>query len=683
MQDTSSGLVTPDQVVVETPPLELPIQDDVVLAALEFAETRGKTVREKYNIDARTKENIDFYKGNQIDPSQLDTGFQMAHVDNVVRQDLENKIKLATGHMPDIFVSPPDNQDFNVEWARDIQNFIRDRLDSGTNKRLLKNGLRKLDLELIAILKVRWKYLEKDFCFELIDSRDVLFGEGARIYDDGYTIDGTDVVFHYVEEPTQQVMNTFKPKAGELRELLQAKGDIPSRIRYTEAHFRWVDRNGKSSEGVVWRYDRLILGKMRTPYYDYDNPQINYFDRPRKPFIILSYTNLGDTVYETTTDFEQGKPINRIINKRRRQITEIADRSVPKMVFTANAMTKEQARNINPSPNEAIILNGDEADVNKAFASIPVTPPSPFLYNDLLDLRGRIDSIFSTHGQTRGEIVGSANQSGLSKQISREGDLITSDDLGQVVLERCVGEMAGWVMQLMRQFFDDDRPPARVTNSDGETDFVELTRQKIETDIQVVVKASSNDKQIRRADALQLLEAKAIDPYSLLEDLDVPAPRERFRRLMAFIQAQQSGDFTQYADVVGVDLDSAMATAEDAQRDIDILLTGQNVRIRMPSEAYVSTLSAFTHSPEFNSSDVSEEARQAVRGHIQRLREYVAKKADEQQQTAGTDSQQMVAGQPRPPQADTGAAFAAPQQGSPLIQALQNRNVNAITSQMG
>lgn len=674
MDPQSSNLVTPDEIVVQTAPLFLPISDEVILQTLNEAETQGKTLRQKLNIDKRSHENTEFWRGNQVDATRLDARYQMAHVDNVVRQDLENKIKLATGHMPDIFVAPPDKQDFNMEAARDIQVYLRDRFTGSVTKRIIKNGLRKLDLDLIAVIKARYDQKQKRSVYELVNGRDILFGEGSTVYEDGYTIDGTEVIFHYVNEATQQVLNTFPAKAQELLGALSSDGkQIPSRIRYTEAHFRWYDTKGNINEGVVWRYGPLLLGKMKEPYFDYDNPSLNYFDRVRKPFILFSYSNLGESVYEATTDFEQGIPINRIINRRRRQITEIADRSVPKLAFLGGAMTAELAANINPSPNEAVILSdgygGD--DIKQAMAVIPATPPNPILYNDLVDLRGRVDSIFATHGTTRGEAK-TAGESGVSKQISREGDLVTSDDIVDIVVERVINEMAAWEMQFSRLFHDDDRPPLRITDREGDTEYVELNRQKIETDIQVVVKASSTDKQVRRADALQMLTAKAIDPYSLFEDLDVNNPKERMRRLMAFIKSQQTGDYTAYMDILGIDMETPFATEEDADRDIDILANGQQVMLRLPSEKYVSTFMQLVKSPEFNT-QYNEFSKTMIQNHVKRLQLLVDDEIAKREAVAGADSQQLAGMPPggQPPQSDMAGAFQPQQQPNPLTAALQ------------
>jgi hypothetical protein len=637
------GLATPDQIIVQQTPLSLPLSDDMILQTLSFAEQRGKSVRSQLRIDERTSTNVNFWKGQQVASIGLDTRYQEMHVDNVSRQNLENKIKLATGHTPDIFCVPPDRQGFNTEAANHLQAYMRDRFDNSTNKRLLKNGLRKMDLEFIAVIKPRWDALHQRSVFELVDSKNLLFGEGSRVYEDGFTIEGTHILFHYVEEETQQVLNRFPKKAQELLSLLGAQGkEIPSRITYTEAHFDWYDQQGNCNQGVACRYGTLILDSFKQPYYNYENKQVNYFDRARKNFILFSYANLGESPYESTTDFEQMIPLNRIINRRRRQITEISDRAVPKLGFVGGAMTKELAENISPNPNEAIILDENYSgdDIRKAMFIIPGTPPSPILYQDLLDLRGRANSITSTHGTTTGENP-AASQSGVSKQISREGDLVTSDDIVDVTLERIIFEMASWEMQFLRLFRDNDRPPYRITNGEGETQYVELNREKIETDIQVTVKASSMDKQTRRADAIQLLGAQAIDPYTLLEDLDVPNPRERLRRLVAFLNAMRSGSLDGYMEQLGIDPETPFATAEDAARDISILQTGNEVMAQMPGESYVAAFQTLIKSPEFqdpSSEKFTPYAKQLIMMHVMKLKMLVdqaAQKAQQQSQQQG------------------------------------------------
>lgn len=645
----SQTTATYDHVTVENPPLFLPIPDDQLLAVLNEAEIRAKQDYNSSGVEGRASGNIKFWGGDQVDQGRLNVQYQMAHVDNASFRQLENQIKLAVSKMPDIFATPPDDEEFNMEAARDIQQWLRERIDSNTIKRLLKDGLRMMNLGLTAVIKPRWNYINNDFTFELVDQSAMRFSQGSKIPQDGFTIDETDITFQYVEEPTTVVLAKFKKKSVQITQEIGrlSKGQMPARMQYTEVHFRWYDDRGRMSEGVAWRYGNVIMDAMREPYYDYDNPQNNYFDRPRKPYILFSYINLGKGIYEATTAFEQAKPLNRIINKRRRQITEISDRAVPKLAFAGDAINKETARNISPSPNEGIILNDNIDDIRKSMFLIPAAPPQPILFQDLADLHNQLDSNFATHSTTTGANGNTA--SGVSKQISREGDLVTSDDIADIVVERVVTEMTEWAMQFARLFYDDDRPALRIAQEEGDTSFVKLNRQKLETDIRIIVKGSTNDKQTRRSDALQMLTGKVTDPYTLFEDLDVPNPKERTRRLMSFIMAQQSGNWKQYLDIIGVDLETNKADEQDAQRDIEMIAQGGHPNPNTnPSESYVSTWLAYTSSPEYQ--QLSPDAKTRIQQHVAQMKQVVAQKlAAQNGGQPGQPGQPDVATQPGMP----------------------------------
>lgn len=647
-----------DHVTNDTPPLFLPIDDAKLLVLLNEAEERAKADYNNRNIEDKSTSNVKFWKGDQVDNTKLDGRYQMAHIDNVAKQNLEKQIKLAASKMPDIFVAPPDEEQYNLEAARDWQQWIRERIDTNTIKRLIKNGLRHMNLKYIGIIKPRWDYVKNDFTFDLIDPKDMRFSKGSKIIEDGFTIDGVEITFQYIEDPTTVFLAKFKKKKDQLSAEIgiQNKGNMPSTIQYTECHFRWFDDQGRMSEGTAWRYGNVIADSMKEPYYEYDKPELNYFDRPRKPYILMSYLNLGESVYESSTAFEDAIPVNRVINKRRRQITEISDRAVPKMAFSGKALTKEQASNISSSPNEGILMSDTIDDVRKGVFVIPATPPNPILFSDLQGLYQRAADIFSVGGTNSAQNGNTA--SGVSKQISREDDLVTSDDIVGIVIERVVTEMAAWAAQFARLFYDDDRPPMRTTNEEGDTHFTEMNRQKIETDIQVIVKGSTNDKQTRRSDALQMLTGKVTDPYTLFEDLDVPNPKERTKRLMTFISSQQGNDFTKYLDMIGVDLADNISDEKDAQQDIELLEQGgQPPAGRKPSESYVAVFSTFVNGPDFAALDPQKRAN---------VQQYIAQLQASVQQQSNQDPQGTQPGAiPGQPPAPTDPAQAL--QGAPGV----------------
>lgn len=674
--DQPTTMQTEEQVLIEHPPLHLPIDDALLIATLDEALRESLEQRKNNNIDDRSKEANNFWKGQHVNEQALDKRYQMAHVDNVIYQDLENRIMLAAGRTPDIIFTPPDRSQKSMEASQSLQSVIRERIDSNTIKRLLKDGLRNMHTDFIAVIKPRWDVHRSDFSFELLLSENVYFAKGSKVPHDGFTIDGTPIVLQWVDEPLKVVMAKFPAAAQQLLSKLamanRDKNKLPSHVRYLEAHFTWYSDNGEPIEGVAWKFQDLILDKMREPYYDWDGDK-NFFDMPHKPYILFSYQNRGRDVYETTTTVEQAIPVNRIVNKRLRQVTELADRAVPKLAFKGGLITAEMARNISSSPKEAIMLTTEVDDIRKEMAVIPAQPANRLLYEDLLANRGRIDSLFATHGTTRGENRG--EESGISKQISREGDLVTSDDIVDIVLERVVYEMACWALQFMRLYYDEDRDPVRLADKDGGVDFVKLSREVIDTGVDVVVKASTNDKQIRRSDAMQMLEAKAIDPYTLFEDLDVPNPKERLKRLLSFQMstATPGGDFKPYLKTLGIELEEGdeVAESERARADIAALKNGQQAPAdQPPTEAYLAEFIRFINGPEF--AELPPETQAMFQQHIQQLRQQLEQGEQQPQQQPGAPAEQTAPTAPSAPPA-------APPQGAPdVTAALQSRLQGAM-----
>lgn len=641
-----------DMVTQQHPTLELPIEDSRLLATLDQIEHAASIEKGRLNIDTRAKLVKDFWRGEQVDNSKVEPG-SISHVDNVTFRNTEGRIKLASGKVPDIFVSPADEKSDSIEAAKKIQKALRAKMDSSTIKRIIKKSLRNMELDLLGVIKPRWNALTGDFTFEVIKSRDMLFSAGAKIPDDGFTIDGTDVTVQYVEEPTNLVLAKFPDKSAELMSFLgtKFKGNIPARIKYTETHFTYYGDNGYPFQGVAWRYMSVLLGKMKEPYYNYEKEENNFFDRPRKPYILVSYINDDDGVYETTTSAEQLVAINRMINKRRRQISEINDRTIPKLIFKGGSYSQEQAETISVSNKQAIITkeNTEVDDLRKEVMALPAQPANPILYNDMVDLRGQADATSSTHGTVRGESQG---ESGISKQISREGDLVTSDDIVDIVVERIVQEMSAWAIQFMKLYYTDDREPISINKADDRTEFVRLNREIVTKKISLSVKASTTDAATRRANAMQMVSSKTIDPYTLMEDLDVPNPAERTKRVISFMKANAAGDFAEYLKTVDVDqeVDNDMSDAEQALTDIELIKQGIAPEVeKVPNSNYVAELMKFKNDPSF--ATLSPEAQAMFEQHMQKLRTVVEDMAQgAQQQGMGQPGGQPPMGEAPAPQ---------------------------------
>lgn len=668
MQDDPAQ-IQQEQIIDVTSVLSLPIEDADLISVINDKIKTAQEQTKKIRLDERRKLNRDFWKGKQLDLQSLDLRYQVPYIDNIIYDDLETRIALAAGRMPDIITTPSSEDDMSIKNAKDLEDFLTYRISSSMMKRLLKDALRNYHLDFTSVIKVRWdknKGENGDFVYELVRANRIGFDATATIPHDGFTAENCDLVYEWIEEPLAVVLAKF-PKAKD-KLIAQLGGSnsmnskrMASKIRYQECWFRWYSESGEMLQGTVWKYMNTVLDKTKNPYYDwggatkiaaneqgqYESGKVynNYFDQPRFPYIFLTYQNLGDSIIDDTTPVEQAIPLQRITNKRGAQITELADRVAPRYAFNGNVMTKEEARRVDPKdPSESIWLDaaGPDDDIRKGMMVTQSAPPPAVLYQDQVGLRNRIDSKFSTHGTTRGETQ--SNESGVSKQITREGDLTTADDMSDIVVERTVFEMACWALQMVKMFYNQPHM-VRFTGKDGEVLNREIHQDLVEDGLMAEVKASSVDKQTRRADAMALVQSKSIDPQTLFEDLDVDNPKERTRRVIAF----QNGPNDAYAGYMkeisgdseedgGVSANEAVMTAEQASQDLQAIASGQPVEpAGVPGDAYVQVFEEFISGPSF--SGLPPEAQSAIKDYIIKLQQLVDQKAggngEQQAQTPG------------------------------------------------
>lgn len=657
---------TTEQITSSTPVLSLPLDDTQLNIVLNqvISESSAKLAEKK--ITERQDINRRFWRGAQVDSAKLDISYQTAHVDNIVYQNEENRIVLAASRVPEITLAPSKDDSELIEMTQRVQRSVRNRIDSNTIRRLIKDGLRHHDLDLIGIIKVRWdqnKGKNGDYVFELVDPKSVMFSARSKIVHDGFTAEKCDVIIHWIEEPTQLVLSKFPQKRAQLESMF-GMSQLPQTMRYAEAHFSWYDQQGKLVEGVAWKYDNIIMGSTRTPYFDYQgmpwiNPetgqiemkQRNHFTQPRKPFILFSYQNLQDWVYDTTTPFEQAIKINSIVNRRERQITEISDRTVPKIIFSKKAFKSGDAEKYIAkmnNPKDHIQLTGDTEDIRKAVMVIQGNAPDRILYEDIAALRSRIDSLFNTHGTTRGDVR--SGESGIARQIAREGDLTITDDIVDFVVERVVFEMASWAVHMMKMYYTTPRPIKNM-GKDGEIMHDEVSSDDIDEDVEIIVKASATGPQERRANATTFANAKITDPYTFFEDMDVPQPKERTKRLISW-QRGQDDFYRNYMQMLGIK-DEQFDSAAKAEDDIEKIVNGKRVDLdSMPDTKYVQTIADYMQSPQYK--NIGPEGQYAMQQHIAKMREMVNNQVQDasqqpQPQAAGIPAAAGPQGQPATP----------------------------------
>lgn len=562
-------------VSTQAPELNTGLGDAELNQIIDARVNESKTAYEVLKVDERRKTNEKYWLGDHYNKDEVQG---LEYKDNVIYQDTEQRIRMGVGRVPDIIVTPGDGSLEGRNRAKVIERILDIDIATKEKKRLLKNGLRHNHIHMIGICKPTWdpsKGMYGDYKFTLCDPRKILLSHTGKIPEDGFTSDNCDLILEIVEEPVATVMAKFPQKAAELQAMMGASDGsrLATTMKYQEGWYTYHDKSGQILEGVFWRYNHLVLGNMKNPYFDfkgYDKPlygpdgqlqqtpmgtiqtqQVfrNYFDRPRKPYIFFSYENLGRTPIDDTTALEQSISLQRNLNKTGKQIRDISDGITNKYAFNST-ISQDQARLVTANPKEPIWLDTTE-DITKAVMNFTNSGPPPVLFNELMQTRQQIDAKFNTHGTSRGET--SMHESGLSKQITREGDLVSVDDMADIVLERVVEEMAGWAMQFMKFMYVDPHFKSKM-GKDGELIKETIQRDMIDDGIAITVRGSMTDKATARNQAINLGTSGAIDPMTMFEEMDAPNPKERTQRLLDFKMGEgPNGDaFARYMETVGI-----------------------------------------------------------------------------------------------------------------------------------
>lgn len=592
--DPTSSPKNEERPVTNTPEVDLGLTDSEIVEFIDRKISEYDLLYKKLDVEKRSEKNRRYYSGHQEEDKTSKVEGQKSYVQNRIYKDLNTKAQNATSTMPDITVfTPQQEDDLNLkDQAKQVENWLKIRLDSDVTRRLAYNAIKDNHRDLRGVWFYRYDFDKKDVVIERVKPKDVVLDATATIPEDGYTADNMEFVGIWVEEPTAKVLSKFSDKADEIKAELNkeatSKGEkvLPSKIRYLQSFSTMHDADGNPKEIYTCKYQNILLYKGKSPYWD-DTEEVeesfgiippdkigegpveqindilqagvaveppkpkakrkNFFPFARKPITLFVGDPAQEGPLDETTLVEQAIPLQDIVNKRGDQITLINDWAVPKTVTTAKAMTEEKASNVSRDPSEVIVLDGEIEDVRYGLMTFSGEMASPALYKDLQDNIAAIDDLFSTN-----PIRQATGESGLSKQISRENDLASADFLQQFMVNRAVEEAAGWLVQLAKIYFDQ---PKSVSSPGRDSTLMkaEVSSSLIPDDLQIVVKASAVDKSVRRDMSLNLASMKAIDPMSLFEDMDYPNPKEMTKRWVDFMNGPASG-YVEYQQDVGINV---------------------------------------------------------------------------------------------------------------------------------
>lgn len=646
---------------IDDQPLAVDLSDDDVLRLIRKTVEQSTTYwNSELELDKVREKAENYYLGKTFDEKDL-YDHQVPYKNNRIISAVEILVPLINSQFAQPIVTEGKDTDESRELARDLENVLLAEVEDLYLKARFAMAARHLLVGYrCAILKYRFDpnigkktpdgTRKGGLVVEVVRPAKVVFSEGAS------DPDNIPVIAEYMDATREELILRFPEKKAELFNYWGikqgTKNQLAQKEGYIEVYFSYFDSKGEPQEGVAWKLDNILLGKNKNPNYNYDEfmqmPDgtyrcLNFFDRPKKPYIIINHTNLGKYVIDDTSMAEQAHPQQDILEKRGRQIVENADQASSGLVLNANMISQEDAKKLIGDPTEKILVAGNVRD---AAARLPYNVLPPFVINDKIDARGEIDNIFGANAPVRGE---SSNIETLGQEVMSQranmGRLQTITD----ALEDAADKLFKALVQMMKVYMDEEEL-IRFTPSEGKTRFIKWSGDKIEEGIQVRVKAGSALPKDKFAQKNETIQAIAIlDPLSIAEGLDKPNPKEWAKRLVYYRFFMDK----YLAEILGDDGDGVDS---QAMGDIQALMNGQQPPVPdAPSKEYIATFDKFMQSEGFKSLQ-----EPAVKQAIVEFAKQVMAKAQQGMGEGGESAQPMeqqvegeqvpTEGAPPPPQ---------------------------------
>jgi hypothetical protein len=650
-----------EQVIEIQNPLSLDIEDSKLAHYFDKRIKQSEEWFEKEkNLKSRQKKNFEYIVGKQLDEKKM-KDYQARYIDNVI-YEIESIIKpIALSRLPDLFVTQGVNGD--KDNAKRITDYINSDIKRRENRRTLAIAFKHLPIGFIGAIKYRWnpeKGRHGDYEFFPVHYSKLTLDHNAKSND----VQDMEFVAELTEMSVKELIMRFPKKKKELFERIGFEDEdetnenkLATKLDIHEIWFKWYEKVGdkyKQVSAVSWKYRSLIFDKIKNPNWDYEgkenlftydddknkkdvkedqireaamNPLLmaqiqtetvysNYFEQPEFPYIFLGYDQFATMPYDETSRIEQNIIKQDNVNKRGKQITEMADRAKGKHVFsTSSGIKKEDLEDMDiDNPDNDLLLDGALGDVHQF---IPGELPSQTLYQDQELNRKRMFESAGTNSTTRGQVE---TDVATTAQIARESDFGRIDDLVEDTINYAAEKMARASLQMIKLYYTKGHLKY-IMGKDGEETYKKIQQDMIEDGMEVIVHASGTDKIMRKREAYEKAKMKMIDPLSFFEDTDTPRPKERTERLVAWLTDPATYQ-TKY--LMGLQTTDQMAQGlsnaplnqgntapqapvpiegdQQAAMDIAMLQQGQEPQIPQSiNTQYLNTIQRFLLSPEFSS----------------------------------------------------------------------------------
>lgn len=517
------------------------------------------------------KRNIDYLIGQPAEPETRIIIDGEEFVNNRLFTSVRAILSYATGQVAQPEIGPSSNEQSDKRLARGLQLALYEHSVDEDADIKFRVALLNLITRKRAFLKLRYdpySGADGDIVTDICNPEDIIVDRYSKFNSD------PNIIYHRNRCTVDELVAMFPTQKSQiLYHFSIERADYTQRSRmvdYYEAWFTYMEDNLKQ-QGVAWFLpgSNFILDKMKNPNWIYKGNykaqmRHNVTNVPPKPFINFNYFNLGRSYIDETCLFDQAVPLQKLINKRIKQITDNADYVNGRWIMNKAAVNEDDAKRfVNKGTNTTLLVDSD--DVGKSVINVSSSQLPAYIYQSLLDARNELDTIMGTPSQFRGETPSSTDTLGRDQMVKQQAGML-QDDLVRAV-NNAYKRYYKLKLQMMAVYYTEDHKFSQ-KGGDGAYIYFVVNEDNVDRNAKVGVQVDSTlplDKASIRASSMNLAKLNRIDNLTLFEDLGLPDPEIRAERV-----ARQTLDPLGYMKSMEADLDNS-----DAELDINLVLANK------------------------------------------------------------------------------------------------------------
>lgn len=503
---------------------------------------------------------------------------------NRIFVNMEAVINSLIANPPGLNILPARDGKSAQDFARKLESYFRKKYLDLNTKETVRMGLRNLYFARIICIKPFWNPAINDFDFRAIDPRKVRYGKYARKEQD------SEFFIELIEDNLCSVIERFPAKKQELMKKFGILNDEQLYIKNPDVQYKeaWI------GDSVIFKLENIILDTIKNPYWDWDGiliteeeeqqlgelegqsrrdflqkvklqqdtrkaeneptegvediqegemvegqePQVkykpylfNYFDNPRKPYIVATVFNNENTPIGRTDMIMLASELQRGVDKRKMDIDENCELANGVLKVDASVMGKSDAQRIRFETKGIIWGKGVKDGVTRETGqALP-----QMVFDDMLDSRSEIDNIMAATSAFRGEREGQETKAGRLALIQQS--YLRLNELVQVV-DYVAKEMFDWGMQLAKTRYTEYHY-AKWMGKEGAREVIELIQDDFETGSEITIIAGKTlpvDDEFKFEQAQNDVEKGYISPPDYLEIAQYDNAKELSKNAVMYAQ---------------------------------------------------------------------------------------------------------------------------------------------------